>query len=295
MNAPIDIRNLPQDIVSNKETLSDSILIQEYAASESAFKNKSILHRNVCSLVISGQKTMHFSEKTVVVDSKTFHILSSGNCIASMFLSPREIFRSILLFFDDTVLTEFTVKFRHRINSIRRKKQPTPLAYIAFQKDAFMENYIASLDILLKSTTPLSAEMKLLKFEELMLYLVEQHPDSVLAFQAKPNHTLEDTELRIAVEANITNNLKVEELAFLCNMSVSTFKRRFAQLYGTSPHKWLLRRKMEMAAQLLQQQHEKPSDVFYKVGYQNHSSFTQSFKDVFGITPKEYQAQQLND
>jgi AraC-like DNA-binding protein len=45
---------------------------------------------------------------------------------------------------------------------------------------------------------------------------------------------------------------------------------------------------MERAALLLRG-HEKPSDVYYKVGYENHSSFTQSFKQVYGVTPKEFQ------
>jgi AraC-like DNA-binding protein len=73
-------------------------------------------------------------------------------------------------------------------------------------------------------------------------------------------------------------------------MSLSTFNRRFVRLYGTTPNKWLLRRRMEQAAVLLNER-EKPSDVYLKVGYENHSSFSQSFKQVFGVTPKEYQQQ----
>jgi len=74
----------------------------------------------------------------------------------------------------------------------------------------------------------------------------------------------------------------------MCNMSLSTFKRRFARLYGTSPNKWLLQKRMEQAASLLHQQ-EKPSQIYHKVGYENHSSFTQSFKQVYGVTPREFQ------
>jgi AraC-like DNA-binding protein len=50
---------------------------------------------------------------------------------------------------------------------------------------------------------------------------------------------------------------------------------------------------MEMAKHLLQHYNEKPSEVFYKVGYENHASFSQSFKQAFGVTPKEYKIQQL--
>ncbi|WP_374755933.1 helix-turn-helix domain-containing protein [Emticicia agri] len=90
------------------------------------------------------------------------------------------------------------------------------------------------------------------------------------------------------------NNLTLEELAFLCNTSLSTFKRRFMKLYGMPPNKWILQRRMEKAAHLLKNYHIRTSEVFYQVGYENHSSFSQSFKHTFGKTPKEYQTQLLN-
>jgi AraC-like DNA-binding protein len=46
---------------------------------------------------------------------------------------------------------------------------------------------------------------------------------------------------------------------------------------------------MELAAALLRNGNEKPSDIYHKVGYENHSSFTHSFKQIFGLTPSEYQ------
>ncbi|WP_460908907.1 helix-turn-helix domain-containing protein [Spirosoma areae] len=35
----------------------------------------------------------------------------------------------------------------------------------------------------------------------------------------------------------------------------------------------------------------KTSDVYYQVGYENLSSFIQSFKHAYGVTPKQYQLQ----
>jgi AraC-like DNA-binding protein len=72
-------------------------------------------------------------------------------------------------------------------------------------------------------------------------------------------------------------------------MSLSTFKRRFAQLYGTSPQRWLLARRMEKAATLLRQPGRTVSDLSDELGYENPSSFSQSFKQVYGVTPKQYQ------
>ena len=135
--------------------------------------------------------------------------------------------------------------------------------------------------------------MKLLKFEELMLHLLEVYPEKILAFQPATAGEMDDFEIRKAVELNITNNISVEDLAFLCNTSLSTFKRRFAKIFGTSPNKWILQKRMEIARELLQNNNEKPGDIFYKIGYENHSSFTKSFKQIFGLTPQDFQKQKI--
>ncbi len=290
----MDVFNLPQDIFPHIDTLSESIIIHDYTAKMGSFKGRSILHRNAISLVLHGRKTMHFSEKTVIVNESEFHFLSCGNCMVSMDLPKRDIFRSILIFFDDKTLAEFYLKYDSIISALKRDKKIRYEAYLSFKKDDFVNNYISSLALLTQSKKRISAEMKLLKFEELMLHLLEKYPDMILSFQPGSVKEFDDLEIRRIVEANVTSNLNVEELAFLCNVSLSTFKRRFTKIYHTTPNKWLLQRRMEMAANLLNSSKEKPSDVFYKVGYENHSSFTKSFKQIFGITPKEYQAQKLN-
>ena len=285
--------DLPEDILSTDIEKSDGIIFHDYTATGS-LRGKSVLSKNAISLVISGEKTMHFANKTVYIKSDEFHFLSSGNCVASMNPSNKEVFRSILLFFDDKTLSDFYIKYDSIISPLKANQKILSQHYIAFKKDSFVSNYISSLDLLLRSTGKISPAMKLLKFEELLLHLIEKYPNQFLSFQTPKCQDLNDLEIRKAVETNITNQINLEELAFLCNTSISTFKRRFIKMYGMAPNKWILQKRMETAKHLLVHHNEKPSDVYYKVGFENHSSFTQSFKKNFGITPKEFQLQQLN-
>ena len=75
----MDIVNLPQDIFPSKDLSPESVIFHEYSPPVGAFKGKSILHKNAISLVISGEKTMHFTEKTVYARDTEFHFLSAGN------------------------------------------------------------------------------------------------------------------------------------------------------------------------------------------------------------------------
>jgi AraC-like DNA-binding protein len=174
-------------------------------------------------------------------------------------------------------------------------KKALKASYLSFSKDPFTRNFIDSLQVLLQSGNQLSDHMKLLKLEELWLYLLEKYPRHLLSFDPLKSKDPDEMTIRKVVHANITSNISLSEMAFLCHMSVSTFKRRFMKLYGNSPNEWFLQERMKMAKELLQQQQEKPSQVYDKVGYESHSSFTQAFRKTFGKTPSEFQVEYLND
>jgi AraC-like DNA-binding protein len=286
--------NLPDDIFPAPQRRSESIIFHEYTGPVGSFKGRGILHQNAISLVISGEKTMHFAEKTVHVKDDEFHFLSSGNCIVTMDLSGKKIFKSILIFFDNKILSGFYLKYNTRINKIQSPKNRIPALspYLAFRKDPFIRNFIDSLHLLIQFNDIVSQEISLVKFEELMLYLLEKYPSQLLSFQTIKNRDADDMLIRKAVETNITNNISIEEMAFLCNMSFSTFKRRFIKIYDKSPTEWFLMQRMKLAKELLC--HEKPSEIYNKVGYESHSSFSQAFKKIVGTSPSQFQSQYLN-
>lgn len=285
----MDIFNLPQDIVAGQNNNDKELFIHHYNAPVGSFKGKSILHKNAVSLVISGTKTMHFASKTVKIQDGEFHFLSVGNCIVTMDLDKTKPFESVLIFFGNKALADFHLKYRDKIAEIKKACEIEAEPYIAFKKDSFVNNYITSLKLLIQSAATVSAQMQLLKFEELMLHLLEKYPLQFLAFPLSKGTELEDLEIRKAVEVNVVNSVSLEELAFICNLSLSTFKRRFIKIYGMPPGKWLLKKRMELAGELISKNGERPGEVYHKVGYENHSSFSQSFKQYFGVAPKVYQ------
>jgi AraC-like DNA-binding protein len=278
--------NLPDDIFLNKTELDSPIIIHHYIAAISHLKEKSILHRNAVSLVISGQKTIRFAEASVDTNDKEIHFLSSGNSISSFDIANQREFESILIFFDDKVLTDFSISNETLIDERQKKYRPASSRYISFQKDDFITNYIQSMLIIVSTKKQFSAEIKTLKLWELLLYLLENHSQTFLAFLNRDTTMLHhETVIRKVVEANMTENLSIDEMAFLCNVSTSTFKRQFRKIYRTSPASWFAKQKMKPAAQLLTKHKKRPSEIWFKLGYETHTSFTKSFKKHFGVSP----------
>jgi len=83
--------------------------------------------------------------------------------------------------------------------------------------------------------------------------------------------------------------MTVEELARMCNMSVTKFKSVFKSLFGMSCYQYYQAQRMEYAKMLLSKQVHPVKEVSYLTGFQNTANFTRSFKKAFDILPKEFQ------
>ena len=277
--------NLPTDILPGWQQPDSGITLHHYTAQSAALKEMAVLQTNAVSLVIKGSKTMHFLAGTVNVNDSEIHLLSSGNCIASVSLSRP--FESILIFFDDKILSGFYLTHGELVDKLKKNRKILPESYVAIKKDGFINNYIQSLLLMLSGEKQVSESMKQLKLNELLLYLLENRTDSFLSFQDTGKSGNIEARIRKVLEANKLNNLNVEELAFLCNMSTSTFKRHFNKIYNSSPNQWLNEQKMLLAWKLLSEQGEKPGDIWLQLGFETHTGFTKSFKKRFGKLPKE--------
>lgn len=122
-----------------------------------------------------------------------------------------------------------------------------------------------------------------------MLYISEKEGVDFLN-QLSIDTDKQTIDFKKTVESNKLNKLTLKELAFLCNMSVSTFKREFQKHYEQSPIKWFQNERLEYAAYLLHQEKKQSSEIFEKVGYENQANFIRAFKLKFGETPKQYAA-----
>lgn len=89
------------------------------------------------------------------------------------------------------------------------------------------------------------------------------------------------------MERNYANDLSMEELANYTGRSLSTFKRDFKKYSDLSPQKWLIRRRLEAARELIRQSGRKVSEICFDVGFKNLSHFSKIYKEAYGVAPTE--------
>ena len=71
----------------------------------------------------------------------------------------------------------------------------------------------------------------------------------------------------------------------MCCYSVQTFNRRFNQHFNESPHKWLLRCRLMLAAKIMSKTNISITELSSLCGFINVSHFIATFRRHFGITP----------
>ena len=95
-------------------------------------------------------------------------------------------------------------------------------------------------------------------------------------------------DIKQIVNNNIYEDLSIEELAHLCHLSLSSFKRKFKIIFKDSPASYMKNKRLVKAAQLLQISQDRIVNICLDTGFSNVDSFSKSFKQKFGLSPSEY-------
>jgi AraC-like DNA-binding protein len=264
---------------------SETVQVYDYCSSKEISKQQIILNQNTFSFLIEGNKAVIFDNSDLSIDNSKFLIMKSGHCLMTEKLSEIKNYRSILLFFTNETLSKFIQKFE--LNNIEKKEYKS---VYSFEYDKFIKRFVDSLIDISKLSKTVQKKIIEVKFEEIMLYLIELHGSHILHSLTSNNDNLTQNFTRTVV-SNQLKKLTLKELAFLCNMSVSTFKREFEKNYSESPIKWFQNKRLEHAYYLLNQKHKKSSEIYFEVGYENLSSFIQAYKSKYNKTPKQHQVE----
>lgn len=90
------------------------------------------------------------------------------------------------------------------------------------------------------------------------------------------------------IEQNFQNDISVENIASFCGLNRTYFGRIFKETVGKSPQQFLLSYRMAKAAELLKLTQLSISDIGNAVGYPNQLHFSRAFKNVYGVSPREW-------
>ena len=84
---------------------------------------------------------------------------------------------------------------------------------------------------------------------------------------------------------NYMCDLSMKEIASYTGRSLATFKRDFAKVSDLTPQKWIIRRRLEAAHDLIRSGKKKVTEACFDVGFKNLSHFSKVYKETYGVAP----------
>lgn len=204
-------------------------------------------------------------------------LIPEGNSIIAEHSDTEDLYQSFIVFFPARLGKDF-------MGAKPLTNEPEPASpYLHFEINSYIQAYVDHLRGLINDHQSLSANLAELKVRELLTAMYELAPEVLAALFGRPS----DLPLKQLVETNLLNPLTLEELAFLANRSLSSFKRDFEKAYGVAPQSYIRERRLEMAAAELARGRP-PGAIYLDYGYQHLSNFNTAFKRKYGRTPADW-------
>lgn len=95
------------------------------------------------------------------------------------------------------------------------------------------------------------------------------------------------------IEQNFQNDISVEDIARFCGLNRSYFGKIFKDTVGSSPQDFLMNYRMVKATELLKMTQLSIGDISNAVGYSNQLHFSRAFKNIYGVSPRDWRKQHM--
>ncbi len=92
---------------------------------------------------------------------------------------------------------------------------------------------------------------------------------------------------KLFIDTHYTDKIDLDNIAVEAYFSKFHFIRMFKNIYGKTPHQYLILVRIRKAMELLKTS-TPVSDVCYAIGFESLGSFSVLFKRIVGVTPSEY-------
>jgi len=157
------------------------------------------------------------------------------------------------------------------------------------RENLIVDDYFGSLERYFDNPQYFDDEILASKIREVISILVQTDTTGTVRELFGSLFTSREYSFQKVVSQQLYQPLNLEDLAFLTNMSLSSFKRKFQDIYGTSPSKYFTAKRLERAQQLLKTTTMQVAEIALESGFNDISHFSKTFKKFYGVPPSELQ------
>jgi AraC-like DNA-binding protein len=229
---------------------------------------------------MEGRKTWHTGHGSYELREGSCVFVRKGASIVEQFFDSEFCF--FLFFIQDEFICDV---LKSRSNPIVKSvKNYNPV--ISIENSATVHAFFQSMMLYFDNQFKPDQSLLELKFRELILTIADNPKNGeLLSYFRSLLQEPQTVSLQKVMDDNFCFNLKMEEFAKITTRSLSAFKRDFMRVYGTTPGKWLMEKRLNNAFHLLTNMGKTVSEAAFESGFESTSHFSRSFRQRFGNSP----------
>ncbi len=245
-------------------------------------KNEIFFEEHAIIYVLEGEKK--FISPTQDIHVQKGQILFFQRGCYSMNESIDVNYRSLVFFFPENLLKEFVAQ---NLTLFEDLTENAIEQILSLESSENFDKFVDSLIPFFSTRTKLMNQFLKLKFNELMLHLIELDRSDQFRQTLFNIYQGQKADLAYFLENYYLKPLSIAELAQISGRSLSAFKRDFELQFHTSPAAWIRNKRLEYAYFLLQNSKKNVSEISLDIGYESVSHFIKAFKGKYGFTPNK--------
>ena len=196
--------------------------------------------------------------------------------------TPEQPYRSVTLKFSRSFLREFYQSLDHEQLPVETRREKVSLRLLPSHRPDIRSLFESVIPYFEEGIKPSDEVLKLKMVEGAYVLLnTDKHLYASLFDFVEPWKI----DILDYLNENYMYDLTLEEIASYTGRSLATFKRDFAKISDLTPQKWLIRRRLEAARELIRSGRRKVTEVCFDVGFKNLSHFSKVYKKTFGHSP----------
>ncbi len=237
----------------------------------------------VCSFIVQGSKRCNIGHREYLVHANQCLVCAVDMPSASYILTPQggQPFLTFFFTLDREILLDLVMHMNPEDRPHGNKGEP---AYVEDSSPEFMRCLLRLVELLDKpSQIPVMAPLIFRELHYLLLITPRAAALQNLFRTGSLNNQI--MEAISIMRKNIATPLRVDYLARLVNMSVSSLHRHFKNVTGFSPLQYHKNLRLHEAQRLMLMENQGAASAAMSVGYESPTQFSREYKRLFGEPP----------
>lgn len=257
------------------------------------------LSRYALGYVVRGTKYLYYGDTQYTISRGDIFYMGVGNHYVENLPEDGRPFEQIVVYYSpellQRILMQLNMSYGIKVSNTHHCERCRRLNHVSVAATPSMRSFFSHAAAYLQDGSFMhDRTAESIKLTEL-IYLIVSSKDNCLKSKVLSNVDDTHDNFEQVIHSHIFRDVTIEDLAAMCNRSLTSFKKEFKRHYYVPPHRWFIRQRLMQARLLLISTSKSISEIGIECTFPNTSHFIKLFKKEYGSTPAMYRLNHCAD